>query len=99
MTKNEPGCPDTIGGFLQVGETSTRQYSCPLAKEYAAVLQNQPGGGVKIVEQTNESITLENRGARVAGFLVHFPTLGMVQLFSGLKQAYDGARKHWGAKK
>lgn len=83
---DQPGAPMPIYGFLQPGERTERAFSCPLDDEHVAILQRTPGQDIRIAEQTDRSIVLENTGEGMAPYLVHFPTQAFVRAALGAKE-------------
>jgi hypothetical protein len=95
MATNEegtPGCPDVIYGVLQAGETTTRRFSCRVGRDYQ-VLVSRPMGETKIVEQSDQHVTLANESGRIATFIVSFPARRTVAAIMGAKQMIDALRQ------
>jgi hypothetical protein len=54
------------------------------------LLQNFPGGSVRLVEQTSASMTIENTGTAHGPFSILFVTQSQLQKLMILKQTLDG---------
>jgi hypothetical protein len=78
-----------IFGILAPGEKRTRTFP-PLPVGTMPLLQNFPGGSVRLVEQTSASMTIENTGTAHGPFSILFVTQSQLQKLMILKQTLDG---------
>jgi len=85
MTDSDPrrGVPTALTGVLQPGERTERPFSVVLDDQHVALLLRVPGTEVRIAEQTDHSIILENQGETIAFYRVEFPTQQAVKALAG----------------
>lgn len=78
--------PEPLWGLLQPGERTTRVFSAPLQGTYVPLLQRIPHSGVRIAEQSDHDITLENTGSSMSPYLVLFPTQALLRAAAAGKE-------------
>jgi hypothetical protein len=81
--------PSPLFGILAPGEKTTRSFPV-LPTGVMPLLQNFPGGAVRLVEWDDHSVTIENMGSARAPFSILFVTPAQIQKLAVLKQAFDG---------
>ena len=78
MNQQNGRMPAPIVGVLSPGEKRTRKFG-PLPDGVMPILQNFPHGTVSLVEQSVDSMTIENKGPTRAGFSILFITQGQLE--------------------